>query len=120
LIKARARWPAPRPPSIAQVTANLTDAQIHEALARDAAAQSRPLPANIHSGIVRFVLSRNHMRKIAKKRRRELSEKSAPHQRRALAGKSAKAGGTRGLVRPKLSPHRQCRPILCNCFEVVS
>jgi hypothetical protein len=67
LIKARARWPAPRPPSIAQVTANLTDAQIHEALARDAAAQSRPLPANIHSGIVRFVLSRNHMRKIAKK-----------------------------------------------------
>jgi hypothetical protein len=28
--------------------------------------------------------------------------------------------GTRGLARPKLSPHRQRRPLLCNRFEVVS
>jgi hypothetical protein len=28
--------------------------------------------------------------------------------------------GTRGLLRPKLSPHRQRRPLLCNRFEVVS
>jgi hypothetical protein len=62
-----ARPPAGTPAVDRTGDGNLTDAQIHEALARDAAAQSRPLPANIRSGIVRVVLSRNHMRKIAKK-----------------------------------------------------